>query len=105
MTELEIELIPDFVYADNRNTNIDNPALINRIMTSESSIDITLQLSEPSMIDVRIYNILGKEINSKVNLYYGAGSHHIHFKPRNMPSGLYIISVMGDNFSEAQKIM
>lgn len=69
---------------------------------SETTIDFSL--SENSLIDMSIYNILGEKITTLANNYLVTGNYKIKFDASDLSSGIYIILIKGNNFVLSSKI-
>lgn len=66
---------------------------------------IPFMLSEPAVVDLRIYNVLGQEVTRLANDWYTAGQHNVTWQAssgdRELASGIYIcrLKVHGKNGS------
>ncbi len=59
-----------------------------------SSTTISYYLPEPDFINIKIADILGREIiKLAADTFNNAGTHFIHFDSKNLSSGVYFISV------------
>ncbi|MGE5353642.1 MAG: T9SS type A sorting domain-containing protein [Acidobacteriota bacterium] len=64
------------------------------------STQISFQVPEASMVTLRVFDMLGKEVATLVNEYKSAGSHTVQFNASNLPSGMYIYQLRaGENIS------
>lgn len=66
------------------NQNYPNP------FNSSTTISYTLQ--SPSKVELKIFDLLGKEISSLVNDYQIIGSYKVNFDANNLPDGKEILS-------------
>jgi len=58
-------------------------------------------LEHSSFVTIKLYNVLGKEIQTLVNEMNDAGEYIIHFNAGNLPSGMYYYRmVVGNNASK-----
>ena len=104
MTEVEIELIPVTSYAD-ENIRISSQESVRFEAASQAgnSINFSLELPTSMKCDLRIYNVLGREVGSMLNQWKNAGTHTMHFNASHLPSGVYFARISGDDFSGVQK--
>jgi len=52
-----------------------------------------------------IYDILGREDETKLNEYKEIGHHRVEWNARNVPSGIYFIRMQTVSFSQDRKVM
>jgi len=62
-------------------------------------------LSAPGDVDLRIYNILGKEVTLLVDEKKPAGSYNQRFDATDLPSGVYFARIRVDSFSKTIKML
>lgn len=55
-------------------------------------------IPETGLVNLRVFNILGKEISLLKNELQGAGEHTIQFAGDNLPSGIYICRLISGNY-------
>jgi len=87
----------------------------NRLLPSypnpfNSSTTICYSLKHRQDVRITIYNVLGEEIFSRTFRNMEAGNYEIPWIAKNhtgreLPSGVYIIKITGDKFSETQKTL
>ena len=56
-------------------------------------------------IVIKVYDILGKEIETLVNKYQKAGEYEVIFKADNLSSGIYLYRLTSGNFSQTRKMI
>ena len=56
-------------------------------------------------VQLKIYDILGKEITTLVNKKQSAGNYTVSFDASNLPSGVYIYQLQTGSFSAAKKMV
>lgn len=62
------------------------------------STTISFQLKEPSVVNLTVYNVLGKEIAVLINSESkSSGSHNVVFYADQLPSGVYICKLKAGN--------
>ena len=66
---------------------------------------INYELPENSYISIMVYNIAGEYITSLINKYQIAGFKTIKWNASNFPSGLYLVRMEGNNFTQTQKVV
>lgn len=66
---------------------------------------ITYQLSASSMVKLTVYNIMGDEISTLVNMQQTSGHHEVVLDGSNLSSGVYYYKLQTDNFSEVKKMI
>lgn len=70
------------------------------------STSIRFGLNEQSTVDLRIYDILGREIAVLINNQMkSAGTYNVDFSAGNLSSGTYVYRLKTDNFVEARKMI
>lgn len=90
----------DFVIVDNINSNyIPNKFELfqNYPNPFNSSTKIRYSISKPSMVSLKIYDLLGHEVETLVNQYQGSGRHVLSFFGDNFSSGLYFYTITVDD--------
>ena len=66
---------------------------------------ISYQLPVTSHVDVRVYDVLGREIAVLVNQEMPAGTHSATWNAANLPSGLYVCRLTTGSFMQARKML
>jgi ligand-binding sensor domain-containing protein len=56
-------------------------------------------------VQLKVYNILGKEIATLVNEEKSAGSYSVNFNGSNLPSGVYIYRIQAGSFTQSRKLV
>jgi hypothetical protein len=54
---------------------------------------------------LKVYDILGKEISTLVSEYRPAGKYEVNWNAANLPSGVYIYTMIANGFSASQKML
>jgi hypothetical protein len=78
-SEEEELLLPTIFGLDQNYPNPFNPSTI-----------INYQLPENATVDLRVFDILGREVATLVSGQIKAGYHQVQFNARNLASGMYI---------------
>lgn len=69
------------------------------------STTISYSIPKGSFVELRIYDILGREVLTLVNQEQNAGTYKIKFDASSLPSGVYIYSIRAGEFMESKKLM
>ena len=62
-------------------------------------------LKKSDNVTLTIYDALGKELLTLVNVRQSAGSHSVSFSGANLPSGIYFYELKAGNYSEVKKML
>lgn len=65
---------------------------------------ITFDMVEPGMASLRLYDLLGREIQIIDNRYRPAGHYHMAFNASSLPSGIYFFELQAGNRKSTKKI-
>jgi len=66
---------------------------------------IKYSIKESGLVQIKVYDILGKEITTLVNERKDAGSYTIDFNASELPSGVYIYQLTTPGFTQARKMI
>ena len=66
---------------------------------------IDYQLPKSSNVRIRIFDVLGKEVDALVNEVQSAGVHNVTWNAANMPSGVYFYRIDAGSFSSIKKMV
>jgi hypothetical protein len=91
--EISSELPNNFVLMQNY-PNPFNPS---------TTIEFTLPKSE--YVELKVYNILGKEVSTLVSKKLNQGSHTYTFDGKNLASGIYYYQLVGGEYREVKKMI
>jgi hypothetical protein len=69
------------------------------------STNISYQLPEPGLVQLKVYNILGKEVAVLVNAFKTSGKYSVDYNASELPSGVYIYSLKVNNFVQNKKMI
>lgn len=70
-----------------------------------SSTTITYTLIKSSIVSLKIYDVLGKEVLTLVNEFIEKGTHSIEFNLPDLPSGIYLYKFQSEHFVESRKLV
>jgi hypothetical protein len=67
---------------------------------------INYSIVSPGLVSLRIYDILGREITTLVNMYQPAGQHRVDFNAAGLASGTYFYRIwVGLQYSQIRKMV
>lgn len=69
------------------------------------STTIKYSISNPQLVTLKIYNILGQEITTLVNREQPAGNYEYNFSADNLSSGIYFYTLRAGNFVSTKKMV
>jgi hypothetical protein len=67
--------------------------------------NITFALPTAGNVELKIYDITGKEVASLVNTYVNAGTHSVTFDAASYASGIYIYKITAGTFVDSKKMV
>jgi len=68
------------------------------------STTISFSLPKESNVSLKIFNVIGKEVDVLVNGYLPAGNYSLQWNAGNQTSGIYFYKLTTDNFTETRKM-
>ncbi len=71
----------------------------------ETGLPAYRQAGIPSLLQLKIYDVLGKEVAVLVNQKQKPGNYQITFSANNLPSGIYFYRILSKNYSETKKMI
>ncbi len=69
------------------------------------STAISYQLSAQSKVELKIFDVLGREVQTLVKEIQSAGNYKVNFDATSLPSGIYIYQIKADNFIQSKKMI
>jgi flagellar hook assembly protein FlgD len=66
---------------------------------------IAYALPKQSHVELKIFNTLGKEIQTLVNGEQPAGVHGVQWNAQSLSSGVYICRLMAGSYSQTRKLV
>jgi hypothetical protein len=66
---------------------------------------IKFSIPKSDIVKIRVYDILGKEIQTLLNEYKTTGSYKVEFDASNLPSGVYFYRMISGSYSETKKMI
>ena len=67
--------------------------------------NITYIIPEAGFVSLKIYNVLGREIEILVNEHKNAGQYSIRFIADDLPSGIYFYTLLSNSYQETHKMV
>ena len=70
------------------------------------STTIAYSIPQSGFVELKVYNMLGREIQTVVNEFQQAGKYHFDFDASKLSSGVYFYQLkVGNRFSETKKML
>jgi ligand-binding sensor domain-containing protein len=69
------------------------------------STAINYQIPEESLVQIKVYDVMGREIKELVNEQKKAGFYRINFDGSNLSSGMYLYRIDAGKFSSVRKML
>jgi sialate O-acetylesterase len=69
------------------------------------STTINYQLPTTNMVSLKIYNLLGQEVETLVNERQPAGKYQVEFDASKLASGMYIYRIQSGNYNVSKKML
>lgn len=66
---------------------------------------IKFSIPKSNIVQIKIYDILGNEIQTLLNKHYQVGTYEVDFNANNLPSGVYFYRMISGNYSETKKMI
>ncbi|HUI29347.1 MAG TPA: T9SS type A sorting domain-containing protein [Candidatus Acidoferrales bacterium] len=66
---------------------------------------IDYQLPSRSYVTLKVYDVLGRQVEILVNEYQSAGSHSVRFDASKLPSGVYFYRLEAGTYHETKKLL
>jgi len=104
--------VADFNLSDDALTDVENEGVINEFKLNQNypnpfnpTTTIKFSVMGNTKVELKVYDIIGKEIKTLINRELNAGSHSIQFDASNLPSGIYIYEIRSGNFLQSRKML
>jgi hypothetical protein len=69
------------------------------------STEISYTLPRQSLVTLKVYNVLGKEVMTLLNEKKPAGTYRVNFNAAGLGSGVYFYQLKAGNFTEKKKMV
>ncbi len=90
---------------DNTNLNLDFKLEQNYPNPFNPITTITYKIGKQSLVTLKVFDILGKEVTTLVNEVKSPGSYIIKFDGNELSSGIYFYELKTENFTSIKKLM
>jgi hypothetical protein len=66
---------------------------------------ISYSIPKSGIVNLRVYNILGKEVAELINEYQNSGTYQITFNAQDLPSGVYFYQLKTGDYISSKKML
>ncbi len=66
---------------------------------------IVYSIPSSNIVQVKLYDIMGREIKTLLNEFKQAGTYEVEFDANNLPSGVYFYRMISGDYSETKKMI
>ena len=66
---------------------------------------IKYEIQNGGLVQLKVYDILGREVVTLVNAYQPSGNHTVEFNGHNLSSGIYFYQLKSGSFSSTRKFI
>ena len=66
---------------------------------------ISYQLPASAFVVLKVFDVLGREIETLVNEHQNAGKHSVQFNAAKLPSGVYFYKLEAGNYNNTKKLL
>ena len=105
----QVDLIGSYQYSNSIEIDLDIPSdfvlLQNYPNPFNPTTQINYSIKEAGLVQLKIYDILGKEVATLVNENKEAGNYSVDFNAAELPSGVYIYQLTTPGFTQARKMI
>ncbi len=82
-----------------------SPMLRNNPNPFNAATTISFVLREESYINLDVFNIQGRIVENLQDGFLSAGTHELSWEASQYPSGIYLVKLIGDNFTTSKRIL
>ncbi len=105
----QIDFDGSFSYSNIVNLSYDAPAEFVLSQNYPNPFNPTTRISyfvlNESFVSIKVYDFLGREVNTLVNETKSTGSYELSFDATGLPSGTYFYTLIADNYSATKKMI
>jgi len=69
------------------------------------STKISYSIAQRSRVSLKIYDIMGREIETLIDKEQEKGVYEINYTPKNLSSGIYFYTLNAENYRETKKLI
>jgi len=102
----------DSLFGTITSINLPDPNLPEKFELSQNypnpfnpSTTILYSIPKSTFVELKIFDIAGREVKTLVNQFQSAGAYSINFNTNELSSGLYIYRLQAENFATAKKML
>ena len=66
---------------------------------------ISFDVGTRSRVVIRVFDLLGREVSKLVDRRVSPGTHSVSFSGANLASGIYLVNMQADNFSDTRRMV
>jgi hypothetical protein len=66
---------------------------------------IEYSIPSQSLVSIKVFDMLGREVQTLVNETKNAGSYVVNFNASSLPSGAYFCKIVAGNFTDTKKMI
>lgn len=66
---------------------------------------ISYQIPKAGLVNLKVYDILGREVVELVNKVQSSGNYQVEFNASNLPNGVYIYRLQTGSFTSTKKLI
>ncbi len=85
--------------------NYPNPFNPSTTITYTIPASETLHATSQQLVQLKVYDVLGREVATLVNKKQSPGNYSVTFNAKNLPSGLYFYRLTAGSFSQTKKML
>jgi hypothetical protein len=67
--------------------------------------NIRFRLPSSGFVTLKVYDMLGQEVETLLNGDHAAGDYRLQWNPLNLPNGVYLYRLRTGNFVETRKLV
>ncbi len=67
--------------------------------------EIAFHVRQEGVVELKVFDLLGREVRTLVNERMRAGIHRVTFDGRDLPSGMYLYTIKAGNFHAVKKML
>ncbi len=97
--------VPTSVTEENNQTPIKYQLDQNYPNPFNPATEIRYSIGKSGLVQLNVYNILGKRIKSLINQIQSAGNYDVSFNAGNLPSGIYFYKLSTKNYNKTKKMI
>ena len=91
---IQVDLVPQQYYLSQNYANPFNP-----------STTITYEIPHSGVVNLKVFDVLGREVETLVNAYQVANKYSVTFNAAQYPSGIYFYTLLTKNWAETKKML